>query len=317
LPIDLLSACLQDAASLGYRQLAVSGGEPLLYRPLSALLSHARALGFVNTITTNGMLATAARWGPIADLVDLVAVSVDGRPTEHDALRRRAGAFAATIANLEVIRGSGVPFGFIFTLTQHNVDCLDFIVRLAADQGARSVQVHPLTLHGRAIKALTGSRPDGIELAAAIVEARRLGDKLGVVVHVDALTVQQLVAYRHEVVPGRPISEFVDVSPTLVVESDGWVVPLTHEVDRSLALGRLGNASLRTLTQDWLARGGGEMLVGACERTWAEVVADGSDLPVYWYDEVAERTVASGAPKNRQSRVGQVVGAHLGPPGIR
>ena len=49
-----------------------------------------------------------------------------------------------------MIRASGVPFGLIFTLTQHNAASLDFVVRLAAEHGARSVQVHPLTLHGRA-----------------------------------------------------------------------------------------------------------------------------------------------------------------------
>src|SRR3954470_6102458 len=70
LPLQLLSGCLEEAASLGYRQLAVSGGEPLLYHSLAALLARARSLGMLASITTNGMLATPARWGTLAALVD-------------------------------------------------------------------------------------------------------------------------------------------------------------------------------------------------------------------------------------------------------
>jgi MoaA/NifB/PqqE/SkfB family radical SAM enzyme len=289
LPVELLAACIEDAAALGYRQLAVSGGEPLLYRPLPALLARARVAGLLTTLTTNGMLATAARWERVAPFLDAAAVSIDGRPGEHDAIRRFKGAFARTVANLEVIRGSGVPFGFIFTLTQHNADSIDFVVRLAAEHGARSVQVHPLTLYGRAASMLAGSRPDGIELLAALVEARRLGSELGVAVHVDALTPEQLAAHRPRLVPARPVRELVAVAPILIVDADGGVVPFTHDVDRGLRLGSLHDASLAVLALDWLAGDRADRLAEACERAWAEL-ADDAPRAVYWYDAVAGRT---------------------------
>jgi hypothetical protein len=112
---------------------------------------------------------TSVRHALSAERMGVDAISIDGTPAEHDTIRRREGAFARTVANLEVVRSSGVPFGFICTLTQHNVDSLEFVVRLAAQEGARSVQVHPLTLHGRAATTMPGSRPDGIELAAALI----------------------------------------------------------------------------------------------------------------------------------------------------
>ena len=115
------------------------------------------------------------------------------------------GAFARTVANLDVIALSGVPFGLIFTLTQHNVDSLEFVVRLAADTAPRSVQVHPLTLYGRAATTLPDSRPDATELLAALCEASRLGADLGVAVHLDALSRDQLFGYRAHLVPRRPV----------------------------------------------------------------------------------------------------------------
>jgi MoaA/NifB/PqqE/SkfB family radical SAM enzyme len=290
LDVDLLSACLEDAVALGYRQLAVSGGEPLLYGGLADLLARARALGMLTSVTSNGMLATAERWGRLAPLIDVAAISIDGTPSEHDAIRRRSGAFVATARNLEAIRGSGVPFGLIFTLTQHNVDSLDFVVHFAAHTGARSVQVHPLTMHGRAATELPEARPDSVELAFALVEATRLGRELGVVVHVDALTADQLRAHRSALVPARPVAELTAVAPVLVVDADAMVVPLTHEVSPRLALGSLEQTRLATLVRDWLRAGHGDALADACARTWTELTAAPARPAVYWYEEVAART---------------------------
>ena len=290
LPLELLSGCLDDAVGLGYRQLAVSGGEPLLYRPLPELLVRARGLGMVTTITSNGMLLNEARWKPLAGLVDVLAISIDGRPEEHDQIRRRDGAFARTRANLGVVRSSGTPFGFIFTLTQHNIDSLEFVVRLAAAEGARSVQVHPLTLRGRAATMMPQARPDGLELAAALCEAALLGSELGVVVHVDAISAGQLLDYRDVLVPQAPITDLIAVAPVLVVEAGGEVIPMTHEVSRSLRLGSLCTASLTSLAAAWLAAGGADSLAGACERTWDELTRGTLPYAVYWYDEVAART---------------------------
>jgi MoaA/NifB/PqqE/SkfB family radical SAM enzyme len=289
----LLLGAVEDAAALGYRQLAVSGGEPLLYRNLAPLLSRARALGMLTTVTTNGMLLTARRWEPLAPLVDVLAVSIDGTPEEHDTMRRCEGAFARTVANLAVVRSSGVPFGIIFTLTFHNVASLDFVVRLAADQGARSVQVHPLTLEGRAAATLPGARPDQIELMAALVEAGRLGDVYGIEVQVDAVTVEQLRRYRECVVPERPVGRLVDAAPLLVVEAGGRVVPLTHGVAAGFRLGSLAESPLRALAARWLAAGLGDALASACGRAWDGLTSLSPLTAVYWYDEVAATTHAT------------------------
>jgi MoaA/NifB/PqqE/SkfB family radical SAM enzyme len=285
----MLLACLDDAFEAGYRQLAVSGGEPLLYSELGALLTHARELGMATTVTTNGMLATPRRWTPIAPLLDFVAVSIDGKPAEHDTIRGQAGAFDKTVRHLDVIRASGVPFGVIFTLTQHNVDSLEFVVRLAAQAGARAVQVHPLTMDGRATTTLPQARPDGLELIVALVEAARLGASLGVTVHVDAVTTEQLMRYRSRFVPARPVTDLAQVAPILVVQADGMVVPLTHGIDGRVMLGSLGSARLDQLAERWLAGRRPDELARLCAQTWDGLTATSTTpLPaVYWYEEVA------------------------------
>jgi MoaA/NifB/PqqE/SkfB family radical SAM enzyme len=290
LPGELLSACITDAAALGYRQLAVSGGEPLVYPALPRLLERARRFGMLTTVTTNGMLLTHRRFDPLVPFLDVLAISIDGRPREHDAIRRRDGAFARTIGNLATVRGSGVPFGFVFTLTQHNADSLDFVVRLAAQEGARSVQVHPLTLHGRAAATMDGERPDETELATALFEAARLGLELGVAIHVDAVTGRQLLLFRRAFVPERPVRSLRAVAPVLVVRPDAVVVPLTHEIDPALVLGSLHEQPLGALARRFVREGRADELAEVCARTWEDLV-DGAPPPaVYWYDEVALRS---------------------------
>jgi Fe-coproporphyrin III synthase len=290
LSIEMLRGVLEDAAALGYRQLAVSGGEPLLYSSLRDLLAAARLHGMLATLTTNGMLVTRERWSELAPLVDLVAVSIDGVEADHDRIRGQPGAFARTIANLPVIRASGVAFGFIFTLTQHNADSLERLVELAAAHGARSVQVHPLTLHGRARELMPGERPDELELLAAIVEAQRLGESCGVVVHVDALTIDQVTAYRDRLVPARPVRIPTALSPVMVVEASGTVMPLTHELARGFRIGNLHDARLAKLVGNWLASGRADKLAQVCERTWHELASTRAAHACYWYDEVALRS---------------------------
>lgn len=294
LALSLLLPCVEDAARLGYTELAVSGGEPLLYRGLPKLLAQARSLGMKTTMTTNGMLASYGRWVPIAPLVDALTVSIDGRPEEHDRMRGMAGAFQRTLGNLEVLRDSGAAFGFIFTLTQENVDGLEFVVRLAAEQGARSVQVHPLALDARAAAQAPQARPGALGRVAALFEAYRLGCELGVAVHVDALSRQQLLAYRDRLVPSRPVRELADVAPILVVDADSTVVPLTHEVDRELSLGRLAEAPLAALASEWIAAGKARRFAQACERAWKDLSIAPDSAALCWYKEVATRTRSIG-----------------------
>lgn len=287
---EILATCIEDAVDLGYEQIAVSGGEPLLYKPLAKLLSHAREHGMVVTLTSNGMLITPDLWEPLAPLVDVVAISIDGTALEHDQMRGLDGAFDCTVANLKVLHSSKVPFGFIFTLTQHNVGSLEFVVRLAAEHGARSVQVHPLTLHGRAKRMLSSAQPDSTELLAALLEASRLGEDLGVSVHVDALTVSQLLKYRDHVVPQRPVKQLSAVAPVLIVQANAQVLPLTHEIDSTLTLGSLNAARLSLLAEAWIVAGCGDALAAACEQTWDDVTGLNQELALYWYEEVAMRT---------------------------
>lgn len=282
----LLLSAIRDAATLGYRHVAVSGGEPLLSPDLLPVLRRARALELGTSVTTNGLLLGQRAWERVADLVDVLEVSIDGTEDEHDALRGRAGAYAQTVRNLAAVRRTGTPFGLVTTLTQYNAASLESVVQLAAREGARSVQVRPLALVGRAGETMADERPDGIELAAALIEARRLGERYGVFVHVDALTADQLMLYRGDLVPPFPARSITQLAPVLVVEASGAVRPLSAAMPNGVAVGSLHRAPLSRLVAAWERSARARELAAACDRAWWALSAPGAGPAAAWHDEV-------------------------------
>ena len=235
--------------------LAVSGGEPLLYNGLVELLDAARAAGLATTLTTNGTVLTRSRLAQLRTRLDLLALSLDGVPESHDRIRNCRGAFARLEGNMPAVRESGIRFGFIFTLTQHNLHELDWVAAFALEHGAQLLQVHPLELAGRARAQMVEEHPDALELGFGFAEALRLRAQLQgrLHIHLDVATrpgVRELA--QHDGDQAAPTRLADAVSP-LVVEADGTVVPLTYGFPRAFALGNLHDAPLQVLGPHWLA----------------------------------------------------------------
>ncbi len=247
LPTALATRAVRDAAAAGYGRLAISGGEPLLYDDLPALIAAARDAGMSVSAATNGTLLDARGLDRVAGL-DLLAISLDGAPETHDRMRGKH-AFARMVRHLDGLRASGVPFGFAFTLTQHNLHELDWVAAFAVERGAILLHVHPLERAGRAAERLPRARPDGEELQWAILEVLRLqAIHPRLELHVDVLPARSLsdVASDDGTFPGT-------VRP-LVIEADGTVVPFSHGIDRRWALGRLQDAPLDALIAAYAPR---------------------------------------------------------------
>lgn len=291
LPPGLLASAISDAASEGYNVAGFSGGEPLLYPHLRELLLHARACGMSTTVTTNGMLLDARRLAALRDAVCVLAISLDGVPASHARIRNSARAFPAMQRRLAGLRDTGIPFGFIFTLTQYNVHELEWVADFAMREGARLLQIHPLEVVGRAEERLPDACPDEVESAFAFLEAVRLQEKAGdrLLVQLD-LTDRELLrdeparvfADETEMDTDRQLSELV--SP-LVVETDGTVSPVQHGFPRAYALGNLHAEPLPELARSW-RRDTYPAFRRLCRRVFEEHTAS-RPLPFFnWYGEI-------------------------------
>jgi MoaA/NifB/PqqE/SkfB family radical SAM enzyme len=295
LELPLLKDAISDAANEGYNVAGISGGEPLLYPSLAELLSHARGCGFRTTVTTNGMLLDARRLEPLGECLDLLAISLDGIPAAHNRIRGSKHAFERMAGRLHAVRESGIPFGFIFTLTQHNLHELSWVMEFAHQEGAGLLQIHPLEVAGRAEQCLPRSAPDPLEMAVAYVQALRLQGRVGerVRVQVDLADAEMLREEPDRVFAGTGDSDrhsedapLAQLLSPLVVQSDGIVVPFQYGFARRFALGDLHRNRLSELAHRW-RRERYPALRHLCRRAFDRLTqSDGAPI-VNWYQAIA------------------------------
>jgi MoaA/NifB/PqqE/SkfB family radical SAM enzyme len=263
LPVASVLGCLEDCADLGYRVLAVSGGEPFLYPDLARLLRGARSLGYRTSLTTNGTLLTRRRLEAVRDDVDVLAVSLDGPPGLHDRIRNRPGAFARLDAGLSEVRALGIPFGLVYTVGESSARHLDWAAQFAHQNDARLLQLHPLELSGRAAREMVDEYPGEETLLRTYVVAAGLR-----ALYQDALTVQLDLFHRDALPdPRRSVGPPDDVALTggrapappvglgvLVLEDDGTLVPAAYGVPRRFAVCDTTVERVRTAWPTFLAR---------------------------------------------------------------
>jgi MoaA/NifB/PqqE/SkfB family radical SAM enzyme len=153
LETDALLAVLDDFAALDTTGMSFFGGEPMMRKDLFELMSHAKRLGMVTNITTNGnFLSDRARAaGLLATGVDLINVSVDGADAgTHDYLRGLKGGYERlsqgirNVVNLRKRLNPGAEVVVISVLSPQNIDQAAQIASTALDMGADRVGFMPL-----------------------------------------------------------------------------------------------------------------------------------------------------------------------------
>lgn len=138
-------------ASLGTLGVGFTGGEPLLRRDIFELLSHARSLGMITHLNTNGFLVNEERAGKILDAgVDSLNISLDGaRAGTHDSIREVSGAFDRATGAVTLIDGlrrrggRALRLKVVCVVGEGNVDELPEVAKLSADLGADCVEFVP------------------------------------------------------------------------------------------------------------------------------------------------------------------------------
>lgn len=256
LPAALLIAAVGDAAQAGYDEVRLSGGEPLVYSELPELLYAVRANGMYMVLETNGMLLDESAVARLQGLVDRLAISLDGPPAAHNRLRAHPRAFETMAGNLEHLRRARIPFGFSFILTRYNLDELIWAAAFAQEQGACRLEIHALEETGRAAKALPGFRPEAIEATLAFLEAARMQQQVGGGMSIQVDLIHRLGiqiesdSSRDSPLPA-PAQALADLISPLVIEPDGWVVPLQYGFKRDWALGNLYTAGLDGMAAEW------------------------------------------------------------------
>lgn len=287
LDLGLLRDALTDAAALGYRAVAVSGGEPLVYRSLVPLLEHARSVGLRTLVTTNGTLLDDARAERLRPLVDVLAISVDGPPAIHNEVRASARAFQQTERGLAVAAAHGFKFGIIHALSKRTWEHLAWLGDFAVEHGAVLLQIHPIERVGRAAEGMAGDAPDDETLARAWLLAAAIESvHPGLVVQYDVFD-RELVRERPELVYAAGGDEAPGI---LVVEEDGTISPVTYGMSRAFAVCNLKQQRLGEAWPEFHATRYRDFRA-FCKNLWDELDAIASELPFFdWHELVTRRS---------------------------
>lgn len=298
MPISLLSSLIDDLAAENYDWVSFSGGEPLLYKSLPYALERSKAVGLNTAIATNGMLLTEERLNHIQGLVDIIAISLDGVPASHNKMRSSTKAFDTMDKRLDGLHKKNIPFGFIFTLTQYNLDELEWVVNYAIEKGARLLQVHPLSGAGYAKNGLLDAVPDAIESAYGWLLSqqiqKQLGGRLSIQVDItcsEAALSQPDSFFCSDDANSSENASLGDLLSPLIIESDGTVSPLQYGFPKAYSLGNINDNSLKELARQW-KRSGKNQFDDLCRHTHSKILDREEPYFFNWYDEISRMGVA-------------------------
>lgn len=130
LPTPAIKEAIAEWAAAGCLTMTLTGGEPLLHPDFAEIYRHARELGLVVTVFTNGTLITAA----IVRLCQeypprKVEVSLYGATAAtHDAVTGRRGSHARAWAGIHQLLAGGVRLELktvLLTSNRHELDALE------------------------------------------------------------------------------------------------------------------------------------------------------------------------------------------------
>ena len=243
LPPDLVCRLIEDATSLGFGVISLSGGEPLIYDGLDEVVATATASGAHINLVSNGILIRSPRYERHAGRFSVVALSLDGLADRHNLIRGSTKSFEQVRAAAAVLRGQGQPFGIIHTLCSESIDEVEEVAEFASGWGASLLQLHPLELAGRKVEGPKMTPLSAEERLDAFLLSEILTERFpNMRIQLDM--VHREIAHRWpNAIHGAPLKEQM-VPRELVLEESGRVVPLTYGLHPNWAVTDIRRRSL-------------------------------------------------------------------------
>ena len=121
-----LTANLKDLRKLGVKVIDFTGGEPLLHREIHTFLALAKSMGFITTLTTNGLLYPK-KAVKLHGLIDMLHFSLDAADKEAHDQSRGVACFDFVMESIDIASTLGERPDILFTVFEDNVDEIDAI----------------------------------------------------------------------------------------------------------------------------------------------------------------------------------------------
>jgi len=241
-----LQSVTEQLAEAGYNVISLSGGEPFLYRPLDELLTHTHSLGYFNSITTNAMLLGSDRARKVLKEADLIAISIDGKPDQHDYMRNFAGAFQKMLAGLSIVKDHVANFGFIHTVLPESISIMPWLTHFAIRNGAKLMHFHPLEIAGRAADTMKSIAFDAEALHKIYILFHYLKElyREEIFMQLDLLHRDHIIdnpnfVFHQSSAPEFTTANFSNIFKELIIDEQGDMIPLAHGCSKHFKIGNI------------------------------------------------------------------------------
>lgn len=99
-----------------------SGGEPLMFKNIPQIISHAHDLGLKSTVLSNGLLWSDELIHDLAPFIDEIQFSLDGVDEETNSMVRGSGHFEKVVDTIVKFANAGVKTSVATTFTYDNLN---------------------------------------------------------------------------------------------------------------------------------------------------------------------------------------------------
>jgi len=234
LPPVVVKEVITEGYKTGYRQLHITGGEPLMWKGLFGALDYAFGIGYQKiSMNTNGRFLAgdvAKRFAAYEDFS--ISLSLEGPETLHDRIRG-AGSYQPAVLGMEKALEAGVDL-VIFTVAGKGL--LPVLPRFVDDLYERFTDIKYLTLI-----QLIAATDDGFALSEELLEPE---DFLQLVQTVSLLNVYGLRTNVKNSPLARVVSKLMGmpwVPPVLPLSREGSMIVMA---DRTIRLSHSNKDSL-------------------------------------------------------------------------
>lgn len=206
---------LDEAAAIGILQVHFSGGEPMVRRDLSALVTHATKAGLYTNIITSGVLLTDAAMAELlAAGIDHIQLSFqDAQAPSADRFGGYKGGHAKKLEAACRIREAGLPLTANFVIHRQNIERIEEMLALGEELGAERIEIAHTQYYGWALlnrNALLPSRGQ-LDYVNGVVAVARERLKGRIVID---YVVPDYYAARPKACMGGWGNRFINISPS-------------------------------------------------------------------------------------------------------